>query len=188
MEDDPYQKFTSTRKAYEHTTPKHLLSETKKSICAKEFLAIILAFQEFGQIFCGTPQPVFTMTDSKSVARFFQTIMIPSLLWNACDVALPFIFTIAHFPGKMITAPDFLSRLDFEKNEKRFLKIREDFPTQPIEVNIESTAIAQEDPVFFPTDDVDLPCEEQLWQHKWKKTQCCTHRTSRYNCVTLSCK
>ena len=38
-------------------------------------------------------------------------------------------------------------------NEKTILKIREDFSTKPIEVNIESTGIAQEEPVFFdPTD------------------------------------
>ena len=37
--------------------------------------------------------------------------------------------------------------------EKIILKIREDIATKPIEVNIESTGIAQEEPVLFdPTD------------------------------------
>ena len=36
-----------------------------------------------------------------------------------------------------------------EKN----LKLREDIPTKLIEVNIESTGIAQEEPVFFDTRD-----------------------------------
>ena len=40
-----------------------------------------------------------------------------------------------------------------DPNEKIILKIREDFPTKPIEVNIESTGIAQEEPVFFDTTD-----------------------------------
>ena len=40
-----------------------------------------------------------------------------------------------------------------DPNEKIILKIKEDIPTKPIEVNIESTGIAQEETVFFdPTD------------------------------------
>ena len=38
----------------------------------------------------------------------------------------------------MNTAADFLSRLEIDPNEKISLKIREDIPTKPIEVNIES--------------------------------------------------
>ena len=46
------------------------------------------------------------------------------------------------------------------------LKIREDIPTQPIEVNIESTGIAQEETVFFdPTDQQETP-EKDLWKRK----------------------
>ena len=36
---------------------------------------------------------------------------------------------------------------------KKNLKIREDIPTKPIEVNIESTGIAQDEPVFLDTTD-----------------------------------
>ena len=79
--------------------------------------------------------------------------MIPPPLCNACDFVLQNNFTIAHIPGKMNTAADILSRLEMDPNEKLILKIREDIPTKPIEVNIESTAIAQEETVFFdPTD------------------------------------
>ena len=88
------------------------------------------------------------MTDSKSVTRFFQTKIIPPPLWNACDFVLQFNCTIAHIPGKMNTAADFLSRLEMDPNEKKIFKIREDIPTKTIEVNIESTGIAQEEPVF----------------------------------------
>ena len=40
-----------------------------------------------------------------------------------------------------------------DPNEKIILKIREDIPIKPIEVDTESTRIAREEPVFFdPTD------------------------------------
>ena len=62
---------------------------------------------------------------------------------NACDFVLQFNFTIAHIPGKRNTAAQFLSRLEGDPKEKIILKIREDIPKKPIEVNIESTVIAQ---------------------------------------------
>ena len=123
------------------------------SIYAKEFLAIYMAFKEFGHIFWGATKPVNIMTDSKSVTRLFQTKMIPPPLWNACGFVLQFQFTIAHIPAKMNTAADFLSPLEMEPNEKIILKIRKDISTNPIEVNIESTGIAQEESVFFDSKD-----------------------------------
>ena len=108
-----------------------------------------MAFKEVGHIFWGATKPVIIRTDSNSVTRFFQTKMIPPPLWNACDFVLQFNFTIAHIPGKMNTAADFLSRLEMDPNEKIFLKIRENIPTQPIEVNIKSTGIAKGETVFF---------------------------------------
>ena len=169
IEDDPNQKYTSTRKTYapmaygsKTYSPAHI----KMSIYAKEFLAIYMAFKEFGHIFWGATKPVIIMTDSKSVTRFFQTKMIPPPLWNACDFVLQFNFTIAHIPGKMNTAAYLLSRLEIDPNEKVILKIREDIPTKPIEVNIESTGIAQEETVFSdPTDQQDTT-ENELWKRK----------------------
>ena len=135
-------------------------------IYAKEFLAIYMVFKEFGHIFWGATKPVIIMTDSKAVTRFFQTKMIPQPLWNACDFVLQFNFTIAHIPGKMNTAADFLSRLEMDPNEKVILKIREDIPTKPIEVNIESTGIAQEEPVFSDPTDHQENTEKELWKRK----------------------
>ena len=136
------------------------------SIYAKEFLAIYMAFKEFGHIFWGVTKPVIIMTESKSVTRFFQTKMILPPLWNACDFVLQFNFTIAHNPGKLNTAADFLSRLEMDPNEKIILKIREDIPTTPIEVNIESTGIAQDETVFFdPTNQLETT-EKELWKRK----------------------
>ena len=46
------------------------------------------------------------------------------------------------------------------------MKIREDIPTKPIEVNIESTGIAQEESVFFDTTDQQETTEKELWKRK----------------------
>ena len=168
-EDDPNQKYTSTRKTYApiaYGSKTYSPSQIKMSINAKEFLAIYMAFKEFGHIFWGATKPVIIMTDSKYVTRFFQTKMIPPPLWNACDFVLQFNFTIAHIPRKMNTAADFLSRLEMDPNKKVILKIREDIPTKPIEVNIESTGIAQEKTVFFDPTDQQETTENELWKRK----------------------
>ena len=143
-----------------------------------------MAFKEFGHIFSGATKPVIIMTDSKSVTRFFQTKMIPPPLWNACDFVLQFNFTIAHIPGKLNTAAEFLSRLEMDPNEKLFLKIREDIPTKPIEVNIESTGIAQEETVFFdPTGQLETT-ETELWK---RKDEARNAISSDPPVITLSC-
>ena len=136
IEDDPNQKYTSTRKTYApiaYGSKTYSPSQIKMSVYAKKLLAIYMASKEFGHLFWGATKPVIIMTDSKSVTRFFQTKMIPPPLWNACDFVLQFIFTIAHIPGKMKTAADFLSRLEMDPNENIIIKIREDIPTKPID-------------------------------------------------------
>ena len=169
IEDDPNQKYTSTCKTYApiaYGSKTYSPSEIKMSIYAKKILAIYMAFKVFGHIFWGTTKPVIIMTDSKSVTRFFQTKMIPPPLWNACDFVLQLNFAIAHIPGTMNTAADFLSRLEMDPNEKLILKIREDIPTRPIEVNNESTGIAQEEQVFFDPTDQQETTEKELWKRK----------------------
>ena len=169
IEDDPNQNYTSTRKTYApiaYGSKIYSTSQIKMSIYAKEFLAIYMAFKEFGHIFWGATKPVIIMTDSKSAISFLQTKMIPPPLWNAFDSVLQFIFTIAHIPGKMNTAADFLSRLEMDPKEKTILKITEDIPTKPIEVNIESTGIAQEETVFFYPTDQQETTEKELWKRK----------------------
>ena len=169
IEDDPNQKYTSTRKTYApiaYGSKTYSPSQIKTSIYAKELLAIYMAFKEFGHIFWGATKPVIIMTDSKSVTRFVQTKMIPPPLWNACDFVLQFNFTITHMPGKMNTAAYFLSRFEMDPNEKIILKIREDIPIKPIEVNIESTGIAQEEQVFLDPIDQQETTEKELWKRK----------------------
>ena len=133
IEDDPNQKNNLTRKTYApiaYGTKTYSPSQIKMSIYTKEFLAIYMAFKEFGHIFRGATKSVVIMTDSKSVTRFFQTKIIPPPLWIGCHFVLQFNFTIAHIPGKKNTAADSLSRLEMDPNEKIILKIREDIPTK----------------------------------------------------------
>ena len=111
-EEDPEQKITSTRKTYAPVafgSKTFSPSQLKMSIYAKEFLAIYFAFMEYSHILWGSSKPTIVLTDNKSVTRFFQTKMIPPSLWNACDFVLQFHFKIAHVPGRMNTAADFLS-------------------------------------------------------------------------------
>ena len=62
-----------------------------------------------------------------------------------------------------------MSRFKIDPNGKLIIQIREDVPTQPIEVNIQSNGIAREDQFFFHTEGADFPSEEQLWQRKEEK-------------------
>ena len=167
IEDDPLEKYTSTRKAFApvaYGSKTFSPTQLKMSIYAKEFLAIFFAFKEFGHIFWGTPKPVIILTDNKSVTRFFQTKIIPPTLWNACDYVIQFNFTIAHIPGKNNTAADYLSRLEISPKEKLILRIREDIPTTPIELHVQSAGVSEEEQIFYTEDDDET--EEQILQRK----------------------
>ena len=166
-EDDPNQKFISVKKSYApiaYGSKTFIPSQLKMSIYAKEFLAIYYAFKEFGHKFWGTPKPVIILTGNKSVTRFFQTKIIPPPLWNACDVVIQFNFTIAHIPDKSNTAADYLSRMEMDPTEKLVLKIRADVETQPIEVNVQSAGVSEEEQVFFTEEDNET--EEHTWERK----------------------
>ena len=167
IEDDPSEKYTSTRKSFApvaYGSKTFSPAELKMSIYAKEFLAIFFAFKEFGHIFWGTLKPVIILTDNKPVTRFFQTKIIPPTLWNACDYVIQFSFTIAHIPGKNNTAADYLSRLEICPKEKLVLRTREDISTTPIELNVQSPGVAEEDQIFYTEEDEET--EEQIWQRK----------------------
>ena len=64
----------------------------------------------------------------------------------------------------MDTAADFLSHLEMNPCEKIFIKIGKDIPPKPIEVNIESTGVAQEEPFFIDTTDQHETTERELWK------------------------
>ena len=155
-EEDPEQKITSTKKTYAPVafgSKTFSPSQLKMSIYVKEFLAIYFAFMEYSHILWGSTKPIIVLTDNKSVTRFFQTKMIPSSLWNACDFVLQFHFKIAHVPGRINTAADFLSRLDISPKEKVLLQVREDIETTPFQVNIQSSDIHEQDQFYFLQED-----------------------------------
>ena len=53
-----------------------------------------------------------------------------------------------------------------DPNEKLILKIREDIPMKPIEVNIASIGIAQEEQVFFDPTNQQETTEKELWKRE----------------------
>ena len=167
VEDDPLEEYTSTRKDFApvaYGSKTFSPTQLKMSIYAQEFLAIFFAFKEFGHIFWGTLKPVIILTDNKSVTRFFQTKINSPTLWNACDYMIQFNFTIAHIPCKSNTAADYLSRLEISPKEKLMLRNREDIPTTPIELHVQSAGVSDEEQVFYTEDDDET--KEQLLQRK----------------------
>ena len=167
IEDDPQQKLQSERKTY---APIAFGSKTfnptqlKMSIYAKEFLAIFFAFSDFGHLMWGSTFPVILFTNNRAVTRFFQTKIIPPALWNACDYVLQYNFVIAHVAGAMNTAADFLSRSEITPTEKLELNLRNDIQTKAIEVNIQSSGIAEEEQIYVHPDNEND--EKTLWEQK----------------------
>ena len=106
----------------------------------------------------------YRFTDNRSVTRFFQTKIIPPPLWNACDYVLQYNFVIAHVAGAMNTAADFLSRAEPNPTEKLEMNMRNDVTTQAIEVNIQSTGVAEEETLYLLPE--ESPTEQQLWGEK----------------------
>ena len=145
-------------------------AQLKMSIYCKEFLAIYHAFLEYSHILWETTLPALVMTDNRSVTRFFQTKAIPHTLWNACDYVLQFSFHIMHVAGTQNTAADFLSRIDLNPKEKVELKIRNDITIQPIQVNLQSTDVADEEQLFFlPGETIET--EEEILLQKEQARQ-----------------
>ena len=87
-------------------------------------------------------------------------------MWTACDFVLQFNFKIAHIAGSVITAADFLSRLDLKVTEKIHLKNRVDVQTTPIEVSTSSSDVADEEQFFFSQADGQDETEEKVLQRK----------------------
>ena len=121
-------------------------------IYCKEFLAIYHASNRVTS--CGKQRDrhlYYQITDN----RFFQTKATPSALWNACDYVIQFKYRIILVTGSQKTAAEFLSRLEMTPKEKVHMKLRDDILTSPIEVNLQSTDVADEEQPFF------LPDEEE---------------------------
>ena len=54
--------------------------------------------------------------------------------------------------------------MEMDPREKLVLKIREDMETKPIEVNVQSAGVAEEEQVFFTEQDEET--ETQIWERK----------------------
>ena len=152
-------------------------AQLKMSIYCKEFLAIYYAFLEYSHILWETTLPTLVMTDNRSVTRFFQTKAIPPTLWNACDYVLHINFHIMHVAGTQNTAADFLSRIDLNPKERVELKIREDITVRPIQVNLQSTDVADEEQLFFfPDITIEIERKSSLKKNKLDKMRATKRR------------
>ena len=140
-------------------------AQLKMSIYCKEFLAIYHAFLEYSHILWETTTPTLVPNDNRSVTRFFQTKTIPPALWDACDYVLQFKFRVMHVAGSQNTAADFLSRLELTPKEKVQLKLRDDILTSPVEVNLQSSDVADEEQLFFLPDDEE-ESEQEIFARK----------------------
>ena len=163
IEDDPNQKFSSLRRSYApvaYGSKTFTPAQTKMSICATEFLAIYFAFKEIGHIFWGALKPVIILTDNKAVTRFFQTKIVPPALWSPCDyvIRIRFSFVIAHIPGAQNTAAVYLSCLEADPKDNLVIQ------TVPVEINVQSAGVSQEEQIFYTNDDDET--EEQYWARK----------------------
>ena len=54
--------------------------------------------------------------------------------------------------------------MEMDPTEKLVLKIREDVETRPIEVNVQSAGVSEEEQIFFTEEDNET--EEQIWERK----------------------
>ena len=158
-------------------------SQLKMSIYCKEFLAIYHAFLEYSHILWETTLPTLVLTDNRSVTRFFQTKTTPPALWNACDYVLQFKFCVMHQAGSQNTAADFLSRLELTPKEKVQLKLRDDIITAPIEVNLQSTDVADEEQLFFLPDEEE-ESEQETFARKALSKQRAVDETEQQNLST----
>ena len=89
------------------------------------------------------------------MTRFFQTTIVPPALWNACDYVIQFNFVIlgAQIAGAQNTVADNLSGLEADPKNKLFIIIRKDKQTLPIQINVQSAGVSEEDQFFYTTED-----------------------------------
>ena len=113
-------------------------SQLKFSIYYKEFLGLYFAPDHFSHFLWGTEKPVIVLTDNRSLTSFFQAKTVPPSSWNCLDRLLSFNLVIAHIPGKINYAADFLSRVQTDPAQTLELKLTDKIPIREIEV--ETTA------------------------------------------------
>ena len=115
-------------------------SRTSSTIYAIEFLVMIFAFEEIGQV----KKPKMVMTGSKALTRFFQAKQILLKFWNFCDYVHQFIFVLTHVPGIENLAPSYLTSLDVASTERIHLKLIDSIPILHIEIYLASQTPKQD--------------------------------------------
>ena len=86
------------------------------------------------------------------------------------ECMLQFNFHIMHVAGTQNTAADFLSRIDLNPKKRVELKINNDITIQPIQVNLQSTDVADEKQFFFLPDET-IETEEEILLQKEQARQ-----------------
>ena len=75
--------------------------------------------------------------------------------------------------GSQNTAADFLSRLEVIPKEKVQMKLRDDILTSPIEVNLQSSDVADEEQLFIlPDEEEESEQERKFCEESTKQTTC----------------
>ena len=87
-----------------------------------------------------------------------------------------------HVAGTQNIAADFLSRIDLNPKEERVeLKIRNDITTRPIQVNLQSTDVADEEQLFFFPEETIETEEEILLQKEQSRQNARDQETTKIN-------
>ena len=84
-----------------------------------------------------------------------------------------------HVAGTQNTAADFLSRIDLNPKERVELKVREDITFRPIQVNLQSTDVADEEQLFFLPEETIETEEEVILQKKQARQNAPDEETTR---------
>ena len=102
-----------------------------------------------------------------------MTKTTPPELLNACNYVLQFKFRVMYVAGSQNTAADFLSRLEVIPKEKVQLKLRDDILASPIEVNLQSSDVADEEQLFIlPDEEEESEQERKFCEESTKQTTC----------------
>ena len=118
----------------------HLFNATqlKFSIYCEEFLALYYALHYFSHYIWVSRKQVIVLTDNKSLTQFFQSKVIPPLLWNCLERILDFNIVIVHIHERANYAADFHSIMENDKTATMPLKLSDRIPVKEIEIDTEA--------------------------------------------------
>ncbi len=126
-------------------------AQMKSSAYVNQFLGVYFAFTAIRHIICGNKQPIFVLTDNKSLTRFFQTKHLTHSPWNHIDFILQFNFIIRHISGRTNKASDYLSRTFTDPQNQIELTINERLQVYDIVIDgiAADLPLTDADPIHF---------------------------------------